>query len=703
MRVDFVGLPVEDVEPEVVKDRLTHVMASEVEVSIYDILRPKELATQISSEVGRPSALAGGRLIITNRVSERNAAKYSPFKKWDVNITTSFPVASKEDFEAADDQALRRWVDDSEPLPEADAFDFDGFDDFDDFDDDDFDDEPSASTDVETSSPSDHDTLTDVTEEKPREEVSPEPIDPTPPATTVKRAPLTLVDEPERKDSVSVSRPVEDNPSTGRTSIFREVSQPQDDASVDEPITPTPVETPEQLRTPEPVETVSPRDRVSRGGDSAMGLLPAPAVKSGDHIVESDNEPDPKGGGEANRESDSLPSSSPASEPVSVIESHAKPMTSAEMEMSPSAIAAMQENRASRQSIGNIALADDANPTVRHGGHDFRVRKGHLRRSNVTYVTGTSGGVGKSTVTWLLSDASASIEPYGKKREVFLIEVDLKNAKFYSNLGITTGNNIYTFAADIMARKKANIKIDEVLVRQLLVRHSHKVQNGQASFYVLPAPYDVDESYDLKILESGVQIALKGIDNLECQVFLDGPELAQDNHDPFGAKLSGSLADHVVVVGGGGREHELVKTLRILSSSQRLPEDRKQPDKVHVIINGTQPSETNLDILQKKLAPFGVRAIIPKLNKYLSDDAALERSKQLNREFIAWVGSEHIPPEAKKSLRALAIYGLIKMGYYRMDGNSDQSLLETGRQLTEAGSESRDKKRRGGLSGWLRR
>lgn len=603
-------------------------------VITHEIESPKKILGAMISSVSTPDDLAGGYVITTTELPLRNAEKFAPVTKWKIIFNTGLIPTEKKALEDASTEDIKAWLLAGKELKVEDpmAAMFADLEDFEDFDDEDENEEP---------------------------EIAPSPVAPESAAGTpepvVERESLIVAPTTPTVDS----EPEDDGfPTAGVPEIAREDVEPEldEDGGYVEPIT-----------EPEPYVPVSQQPVHSE----AQLLAPVATPDSTNQVIREDvfdMSPKGRGGQSEGGNGDPRPERQRLSVSSDTDERGRNLTTSQKV--------AMENEAQRRRDTGFLQPSRNTSDVVSTGRganqRNFAANKGKVRSSRVTCVTGAAGGVGKSSVSWMLARSTARVLSQKKENKpVFLIETDIANPKLASNIeGIPTNKNVLELAKEVLGRKKNNLTTTPEDMFAMVKSCSYHVTDD---FYVLPAPYDLLGVDDRQLVEAGVKLALQGLASIKCEVFLDSTEQTGDAMDPFSALLSGRLSDEAVIVGGGSRTEEILRACKIISSKDRDEEDRKDRNNIHVIINRSDPQHA--DAIQRKLGKFQVRSIFPDLSEYLSDNAILSST---GGKGTSWVGSTDLDKGLQSYLIRLGLRALDRMGYFSIKFTSNAGMETPG-------------------------
>lgn len=233
------------------------------------------------------------------------------------------------------------------------------------------------------------------------------------------------------------------------------------------------------------------------------------------------------------------------------------------------------------------------------------------------YVTGSHGGAGKTTSTWMMANTMAAALKKDPSRPVFLIEGDYENSKLAQRLNLPPEKNsgrlaeLYrTLSADrsLISKQKINMfEMTEKIIKESIYVNDHGVN-------IIAAPYDLTKR-DGRFLRIAIQKSVEYAERQGGYVFIDADTLSND--DILDRTLA-AKATHVVLVSFGDKDHvddthRAIHTLttpsiKSVSGSQSngmgVPKDR-----IKLFFNKT--GNERFEDLQRTMRPYLTEGHLP--------------------------------------------------------------------------------------------
>jgi MinD-like ATPase involved in chromosome partitioning or flagellar assembly len=233
------------------------------------------------------------------------------------------------------------------------------------------------------------------------------------------------------------------------------------------------------------------------------------------------------------------------------------------------------------------------------------------------YVTGSHGGAGKTTSTWMMANTMAAALKKDPSRPVFLIEGDYENSKLAQRLNLPPEKNsgrlaeLYrTLSSDrsLISKQKINMfEMTEKIIKESIYVNDHGVN-------IIAAPYDLTKR-DGRFLRIAIQKSVEYAERQGGYVFIDADTLSND--DILDRTLA-AKATHVVLVSFGDKDHvddthRAIHTLttpnvKSVSGSQSngmgVPKDR-----IKLFFNKT--GNERFEDLQRTMRPYLTEGHLP--------------------------------------------------------------------------------------------
>lgn len=170
------------------------------------------------------------------------------------------------------------------------------------------------------------------------------------------------------------------------------------------------------------------------------------------------------------------------------------------------------------------------------------------------YVTGSHGGAGKTTSTWMMANTVAAALKKDPSRPVFLIEADYENSKLAQRLNMPPERNsgklaefFRTVSADRSTVVKQRFNMFELTEK--IIQESIYVNDRGVN--IIACPYDLTKR-DGRFLRMAIQRSVEYAERQGGYVFIDADTLSND--DILDRTLA-AKATHVVVVSFGDQDH----------------------------------------------------------------------------------------------------------------------------------------------------
>lgn len=198
--------------------------------------------------------------------------------------------------------------------------------------------------------------------------------------------------------------------------------------------------------------------------------------------------------------------------------------------------------------------------------------------SRVYWVSGSSGGVGKTTVSWQTAITTAMVlNQISKKsntqaRPVFLIEADLKNSKLQNLLEV---DHSLTIVADKILEQQANHNITD---REVSDAVESAITVDGSGVRVLCAPYDISDhtTAQMKLLDISAAVSMQTIRERykDAIIFVDAGNLQAPESDKFAkVVLKQPLVSVILVTGPSSQNADdtlrAIETLTCPSSGEK--------------------------------------------------------------------------------------------------------------------------------------
>lgn len=287
-------------------------------------------------------------------------------------------------------------------------------------------------------------------------------------------------------------------------------------------------------------------------------------------------------------------------------------------------------------------------------------RNGEARTGNVFYISGSHGGAGKTTCSWVFSNAAAlAMQQAHSERPVYLIEVDYRNPKLVSRMGeAAQRSNLGHFADElevILRRGGANQHREMV---SALIKNT--IQQPDTGLFVLPAAHSYEDldRWNPEKLRMAISSAVNIASRISSHVFLDAGTLTARHFEPLDEQLL-NLSSTAVMVTDASNYEEARRAIKILRDpgTKRIS---RESSFVNVFMNRT-PSHM-LEEAASEMHPYPISGVWP-----LLDDLSPSSDSR------GWVNSA--PGEVKRQLLYGAGHALTRMGYTEFNAAYGNAIL----------------------------
>lgn len=232
----------------------------------------------------------------------------------------------------------------------------------------------------------------------------------------------------------------------------------------------------------------------------------------------------------------------------------------------------------------------------------------------VIYVTGSHGGAGKTTVSYMLANviSRALAQEQGNTEEVFFIEGDYRNSKLAERLGTKSGNDsgrMAAFLQQLNSNQGAAIPNLDRIRANVIQECVIKLPSG---LNVVTAPYDSTKR-DTRFIQMAIQQIVQYAKDNGAYVFIDADTLSSD--DILDRKLV-TMADKVVMVTDAGHISDLQRAANTLIKPTAQGGLGVPISRVNVFLNRTG-HQTFKEITESgKLNPLSVNGFIPSISEW---------------------------------------------------------------------------------------
>lgn len=240
-------------------------------------------------------------------------------------------------------------------------------------------------------------------------------------------------------------------------------------------------------------------------------------------------------------------------------------------------------------------------------------------KSVITYVTGSHGGAGKTTLAWILAATYAYAQQTkdpSMRVPVTLIEVDYKNPKLQQRLDIPKRKSLGAIYEQLHRYQKQNgdrtIHPEQLLK---IIDMNTEVQED-SGLRVITCPYDL-RGINPKSMQWAIVKAIKAASHDGGAIFLDGGTMTSNELDPFDTLLANKVSNHTVVVSDSGHISDFQRTCQLLTDPKN--EYRKSHHNIHIFLNNS--TQEQMEEVQQEVAPYRVDGRFPVIPEIGSGNA----------------------------------------------------------------------------------
>ncbi len=248
------------------------------------------------------------------------------------------------------------------------------------------------------------------------------------------------------------------------------------------------------------------------------------------------------------------------------------------------------------------------------------VTSGEANSSVMFYFTGSHGGAGKSTVSWVAANCiqmairSAHDPAYGgdggHMPPVFLFEADYRNPKLQQRLDIPRQNDFGLYASFLREYGKRSGEITpqryKAVVREIFERIIIRRKNG---LNVVVCPYDLT-NIDPKYLTFAINKMTEWAREQGGYIVFDSGTAT--TLDPLDRALAG-MSDHIVVITDHGHREDMMRAGTMSITPETQMGFGKQLNQVHIFLNrtGHEQALSFIHNTDEGAAHFSVQGYMP--------------------------------------------------------------------------------------------
>lgn len=248
--------------------------------------------------------------------------------------------------------------------------------------------------------------------------------------------------------------------------------------------------------------------------------------------------------------------------------------------------------------------------------------------SMILWVTGVSGGSGKTTLSYLIASVlAAAMKSKGllNQKPVYVIEADFENSKWESRFSpeITMGRNISHYIRKYSEVSKLSLNplgrakyIEDAIDGSTFVTPS--------SVRVIPCPYLLRKEDHKPVSRAIGQIIryLREKDGIEPIIIVDGSYPAPAD---IMSEAMSKIANFTVLTSANGNVNDLHRSLQVLTSELSMERSR-------ISLFFMKCNQTQFDRLSLAMNPYSAAGFLPRIEEL--EDQSYENG--------AWVGN--LPP-----------------------------------------------------------
>lgn len=251
----------------------------------------------------------------------------------------------------------------------------------------------------------------------------------------------------------------------------------------------------------------------------------------------------------------------------------------------------------------------------REFGPSTGMRPANRTTATVFYTTGSHGGAGKSTVSWLGANTVArALQRAGKSdTPVYLIEADYRNSKLAQRLDLQRGNDSGRYAQFLqeLANKRANMT---GMGRTLAELHERVIEeciytDEQSGLRVVACPYELI-TRQTQYIRLAIQRIVEYAESQGGYVFVDADTLSND--DVLDRNLA-SKAHHVILVTDVGHMDDMRRSAHTLVTKQSENGMGVERGRINIFFNRT--THEQYEAKKGDALPYSVDGFVPRIEE----------------------------------------------------------------------------------------
>lgn len=256
----------------------------------------------------------------------------------------------------------------------------------------------------------------------------------------------------------------------------------------------------------------------------------------------------------------------------------------------------------------------------------------------IIYVTGSHGGAGKTTVSYMLANvlSRALAQEEGDSKEVWLIEADYRNSKLAERLTVDSGNDsgyMANFLMDLSKRQSNTIPNLPAIRAGVIEKTVIKLPSG---LNVVTCPYDSTKR-DTRFIQIAIQQIVEYAANRGAYVFIDADTLSSD--DVLDRKLA-TIANKIIMVSDAGHISDVQRAANTMVKPVAQGGIGVPISKINVFLNKTGAQRFQEVVAKGDLNPLSVNGFIPSIEEWDT----------------TWVGDQERGPNFVNAVAKFAVF-----------------------------------------------
>lgn len=267
--------------------------------------------------------------------------------------------------------------------------------------------------------------------------------------------------------------------------------------------------------------------------------------------------------------------------------------------------------------------------------YDSARRYGGVYRTNlgkVFCVTGTHGGAGKTTWSWLFAESICHMVRMAEEDDkadpnVWYIETDYANPKLQERFGLSTSmGDVVDFIMENHDRRVISQSEIRSAIESIV-----KVDEA-TGMRVLTCPYDIKSVKSADVLKFVMKKAVMLANESGGYVVIDSHNFTVDQFDDIDTEIAQKLSNYVIIVSEPHNVNELHRTIGVVKGDSGSPIRRSQKT-IKVFLNKAGADQE--EDIGRQIAPVEVKGGCRTLDELISD-----RSGGYDHGWVRNVGGE---------------------------------------------------------------